>query len=99
MGKARMHFQHLTEIRQNVQQLQKQREVVERFQALSTEKVKVLTEGNLFKLFGYFLEEQKSKQEHAQAMSEVAELDKAGKALSKEITETEGKYKTTHKDM
>merc|ERR1719272_1033320 len=97
--KARMHYQHLNEVRQTVQQLQKQKEVAERYQVLNAERITVLREMNVFKLFSYHLESEKSKQNHAKAAAEVTDLDKAGKAQGKLIIETESQYKAVHKEM
>merc|ERR1719460_188694 len=54
---------------------------------------------NLFKLFSYYMEAEKSRDENATAAAQVAELDKLGRALGKDIAETDAKYKATHKDM
>merc|ERR1719162_236098 len=54
---------------------------------------------NLFKLFSYHMEAVKSRDQHTRAANEVADLEKSGKALAKEITEIDSMHKTVHKDM
>merc|ERR1712187_542331 len=87
--KARVHFQHQLEIRKTVQQLDKQREVVERYQALSSEKVGVLREMNVLKLFAYQCEIDESKTERGELLGQISALDGDRKQLAKEMSETE----------